>query len=115
MSLVDDIKKIMEMVTSETQKFVTKANGGVKPTADEIMEHAESFEFPELTTSDTSYSFFVWKKTTVMRLAMTVHPTGGTTVTSKELPEDQWPKVLKLRLAQSVELRNPDGTTHKIR
>jgi hypothetical protein len=115
MSLVEDIKKIMEMVTSETQKFVTKANGGVAPTADELLEHAESFEFPELAANGVSSTFFVWKKTHVLAFYMKMEGNGGTSVTSKELTTEQWPNVLKLRLSHSVELHTPDGKTHKIR
>jgi hypothetical protein len=114
MSLQDDIKKIMEMVTSETQKFVTKANGGVAPTADELMAHAESFEFPELTANGVSSTFFCWKRSSVLAFYMKLEGNGGTSVTSKELSPDQWPMPLKMKLAHSIEVRAPDGKITKI-
>jgi len=113
MSLQEDVKKLMACVTDATREFITKHNAGKMPSADDILTRGESYEFPELQVGDVSSSFFVWDKKHVL-VFHTHWAKDGTTLKSEELPEDRWPLPLKMRLAQSIELRKPDGTTHKI-
>lgn len=109
----DDVKTLMDYVVSATREFVTKHNNGVMPSAEQILERSDSFEFPELQIGEVSSSFFVMDKKHVL-VFHTHWSKNQTTITSEELPESKWPLPLKMRLAQSIELRNPDGTTHKI-
>lgn len=113
MSLESDITKIMQFVTDCTREFVKKHNGGVMPTADEILAKGDSFEFPELQVGEMSSSFFVWDKKHVL-VFNTFWNSKETTITSAELAPEQWPLPLKMKLAHSIELRAPDGTTKKI-
>lgn len=113
MSLPEEIKKLMDYVVDCTREFITKHNGGVKPTADEIMSRGESHEFPQLQVGEVSSSFFVWDKKHVL-VFHTHWAKDGTTITSEELPSDKWPLPLKMKLAHSIEVRAPDGTTTKI-
>jgi len=113
MSLPNEIEKLMKYVTDCTQEFVTKHNGGKRPTAEEIAVKGESYEFPQLQVGEISSTFFVWEKKHV--LVFHAHwAKDGTTIKSEELSPDKWPMPLKMKLAHSVELRTPDGTTHKI-
>lgn len=125
MSLQDDVKILLEFVNRETARFVTRHNGGKMPTADELMEHADSFEFPDLSLeqraafvkgevkSHDTQSFFVWRKQHVLRFITTW---GGesTQIKADELPQEKWPAPLQVALAKSIELQTPDGTKHKI-
>jgi hypothetical protein len=113
MSLTDEIQKLMDYVVDCTREFVTKHNGGVMPPAEEIMQHGESHEFPELQVGDVSSSFFVWRKQHVL-VFHTHWAKDGTTIKSEELPQDRWPLPLKLKLAHSIEVRAPDGSITKI-
>lgn len=125
MSLQADVKTLLEFVNQETARFVTRHNGGKMPTADELMQHADSYEFPDLSleqrvafskgevTSHDTQSFFVWKKQHVLRFTTTW---GGqsTQIKADELPQAKWPAPLQVALAKSIELRTPDGQTHQI-
>lgn len=113
MSLQADIQKMMDYVVSCTREFITKNNGGVMPTADEIEKYGESHEFPELQAGNVSATFFVWKKKHVLQF-ITTWNNPGTSITSVEMEADKWPIPLKLKLAHSIEVQAPDGTKTKI-
>ena len=112
MSLKEDVQKIADFVTEETRNFVLKHNDGKMPTAQEILDKSESFEFPELDRGEVSSSFYCWDKQHVLVFITCWSP--HTTVTSKELPADQWPPQLAMRLAKSIEIKAPDGTVQKV-